>query len=89
MPPDIGVMNARAGLSADLAWSRGAEGSAALPIDNGRVKLRDVFFINVTPSGLPAQKRTALNTLERAQAEKLGGRRGKKEKREDINRRGG
>lgn len=78
MPPDIGVMNAREGLSADPAWSRGAEGSAALPIDNGRAKLQDVFFINVTPSALPAKKRTALTTLERAEAEKLGGRRGRK-----------
>lgn len=90
MPPDIGVMNAREGLSADPAWSRGAEGSAAQPIDNGRAKLQDVFFINVTPSGLPAKKRTALTTLERAEAEELGRRTGgKKEKREDINRRGG
>lgn len=73
-------MNAREGLSADPARSRGAEGSAAPPIDNGRAKLRDVFFINVTPSGLPAKKRTALTTPERAEAEKLGGPRGKKEK---------
>lgn len=45
------------------------------------------IFINVTPSGLPAKKRTALTTLERAEAEELRRRTGKK--REAINRRGG
>lgn len=71
-------MNAGEGLSADPARSRGAEGSAALPIDNGRAKLQDVAFINVTPSGLPAKKRTALTTLERAEAEELERRRGER-----------